>query len=99
MPTHLAGFNLQYTTHSSNNGNFWEMDDLPNGLHLTGYTFNTNEFHPAGYFADRAIQFHGAFGFTYDCDAALYRRQAIFKNALIGDAHWHRAKLAPLLFD
>ncbi len=49
--------------------------------------------------ADRAIQFHGAFGFTHDCDAQLYRRQAIFKAALIGDAAHHRAKLASLLFD
>ncbi len=49
--------------------------------------------------ADRAIQFHGAFGFTHDCDAQLYRRQAIFKGALNGDAAWHRAKLSDLLFD
>jgi len=49
--------------------------------------------------ADRAIQFHGAFGFTHDCDAQLYRRQAIFKGALIGDADYHRDKLSGLLFD
>ena len=49
--------------------------------------------------ADRAIQFHGAFGFTHDCDAQLYRRQAIFKGALNGDAAWHRDKLSNLLFD
>lgn len=48
--------------------------------------------------ADNAIQFHGAFGFTYDCDAQLYRRQAIFKGALMGDAAYHRAKLSALLF-
>lgn len=49
--------------------------------------------------ADRGIQFHGAFGFTHDCDAQLYRRQAIFKGALIGDAAYQRSKLAGLLFD
>jgi len=49
--------------------------------------------------ADNAIQFHGAFGFTYDCDAQLYRRQAIFKGALTGDAAYHRSKLSALLFD
>ena len=49
--------------------------------------------------ADRAIQFHGAFGFTHDCDAQLYRRQAIFKGAINGDAAWHRDKLSGLLFD
>lgn len=33
-------------------GNHWSMDALK-----AGYTFNTNEFHPAGYFSDRAMQF------------------------------------------
>lgn len=47
--------------------------------------------------ADRAIQFHGGFGFTHDCDAGLHRRAAIFQASQFGDAAWHRAKLAPLL--
>ncbi len=47
--------------------------------------------------ADRAIQFHGAFGFTHDCDAGLHRRAAIFHASQHGDAVWHRAKLADLL--
>jgi acyl-CoA dehydrogenase len=47
--------------------------------------------------ADRAIQFHGAFGFTHDCDAGLHRRAAIFHASQFGDAAWHRAKLADLL--
>jgi alkylation response protein AidB-like acyl-CoA dehydrogenase len=47
--------------------------------------------------ADRAIQFHGGFGFTYDCDAQLYRRRAIWHASQYGDAAWHKAKLADLL--
>jgi alkylation response protein AidB-like acyl-CoA dehydrogenase len=47
--------------------------------------------------ADRAIQFHGGFGFTHDCDAGLHRRAAIFFASQFGDAAWQRAKLAPLL--
>jgi hypothetical protein len=47
--------------------------------------------------ADRAIQFHGGFGFTHDCDAGLHRRAAIFHASQFGDAAWQRAKLAPLL--
>lgn len=47
--------------------------------------------------ADRAIQFHGGFGFTYDCDAQLYRRRAIWSAAQYGDGAWHRKKLASLL--
>ncbi|OXE35465.1 MAG: acyl-CoA dehydrogenase [Phenylobacterium zucineum] len=48
--------------------------------------------------SDRAIQFHGGFGFTYDCDAQLYRRRAIWHAANYGDAGFHKAKLAKLLF-
>ena len=48
--------------------------------------------------SDRAIQFHGGFGFTYDCDAQLYRRRAIWHAANYGDASFHKAKLAKLLF-
>ena len=47
--------------------------------------------------ADRSIQFHGGFGFTYDCDAQLYRRRAIFHASQYGDARYHKAKLADLL--
>lgn len=35
----------------------WAMPGLPPALDPVGYTFNTNEFHPAGYFADRAMEF------------------------------------------
>jgi alkylation response protein AidB-like acyl-CoA dehydrogenase len=47
--------------------------------------------------ADRAIQFHGGFGFTYDCDAQLYRRRAIWHASQYGDAAYHKEKLAGLL--
>lgn len=47
--------------------------------------------------ADRAIQFHGGFGFTYDCDAQLYRRRAIWHASQYGDAAYHKEKLADLL--
>ncbi len=47
--------------------------------------------------ADRGIQFHGGFGFTYDCDAQLYRRLGLWGEMRYGDAAWQRAKLAALL--
>ena len=49
------------------------------------------------YAADRSIQFHGGFGFTYDCDAQLYRRCAIFLASQYGDSRYHKQKLADLL--
>ncbi|MEZ5895871.1 MAG: acyl-CoA dehydrogenase family protein [Parvularculaceae bacterium] len=48
--------------------------------------------------ADRSIQFHGGFGFTYDCDAQLFRRRAIWHSSQYGDAAYQRARLAELLF-
>lgn len=44
--------------------------------------------------SDRAIQFHGGFGFTYDCDAQLYRRRGIWCEAQHGDAAYQRRQLA-----
>ena len=49
------------------------------------------------YAADRAIQFHGGFGFTYECDAQLYRRRALWCENQHGDALYHRRKLAELI--
>lgn len=48
--------------------------------------------------SDRAIQFHGGFGFTYDCDAQLFRRRGIWCEAQHGDSAYHRRKLADLIF-
>jgi alkylation response protein AidB-like acyl-CoA dehydrogenase len=47
--------------------------------------------------SDRAIQFHGGFGFTYDCDAQLFRRRGIWCEAQHGDAAWQRKRLASLI--
>ncbi len=48
--------------------------------------------------ADRAIQFHGGFGFTYECDAQLYRRRSIWCENMSGDSIYQRQKLAALIF-
>jgi len=51
------------------------------------------------YAADRAVQFHGGMGFTYECDAQLYIRRAQWARPQFGDAYHHRKRLAGLLFD
>jgi alkylation response protein AidB-like acyl-CoA dehydrogenase len=48
---------------------------------------------------DRAVQFHGGMGFTYECDAQLYIRRAQWSQQHFGDALHHRKRLAPLLLD
>ncbi|MFV0278518.1 MAG: acyl-CoA dehydrogenase family protein [Parahaliea sp.] len=48
---------------------------------------------------DRAVQFHGGMGFTYECDAQLYIRRAQWSRQQFGDALHHRKRLAALLLD
>ncbi|MBC7637280.1 MAG: acyl-CoA dehydrogenase, partial [Acetobacteraceae bacterium] len=49
------------------------------------------------YAGDRAVQFHGGFGFTWECDAQLFLRRAMWLQYWHGDAAHHRRKLADLL--
>ena len=46
---------------------------------------------------DRAIQFHGGFGFTYECDAQLFLRRALFGQYQFGDSAYHRGQLEAML--
>lgn len=48
---------------------------------------------------DRGIQFHGGMGFTYECDAQLYLRRALWMQHQYGDAQHQRLHLANLLLD
>jgi acyl-CoA dehydrogenase len=47
---------------------------------------------------DRAVQFHGAIGFTYECHAQLFFRHAQWCQASFGDSLHHRRALADLLW-
>jgi acyl-CoA dehydrogenase len=46
---------------------------------------------------DRAVQFHGGFGFTWECDAQLYLKRALANQYAFGDALHHRRHLAEAL--
>ncbi|MBD3649121.1 MAG: acyl-CoA dehydrogenase, partial [Pseudomonadales bacterium] len=48
---------------------------------------------------DRAIQFHGGFGFTWECDAQLYLRRALWCQYQFGDERHQRGLLESLLLD
>ena len=49
--------------------------------------------------ANACIQFHGGFGFTWECDSSLFIRRAAWSQQQFGDAMHHRKRLAPLLLD
>lgn len=51
------------------------------------------------YAGDRAVQFHGGMGFTWECDAQLYIRRAQWSRQQFADPLHHRKQLAHLLLD
>ena len=48
---------------------------------------------------DRSVQFHGGFGFTWECDSTLFIRRAQWAQQTHGGAIHHRKRLASLLLD
>lgn len=46
---------------------------------------------------DRAVQFHGGFGFTYECNAQLFLRRGLWLQYAFGDSAHHRRRLAERL--
>ena len=49
--------------------------------------------------ANRGVQLHGGFGFTWDCDVHFYMKRAMWSNATLGSPRHQRAQLARMLFD
>ncbi len=47
--------------------------------------------------ADRGVQFHGGYGFTWDCDAHFFFKRSLWSNATLGDSRHHRRHLADIL--
>ena len=58
---------------------------------------HANEVYP--FAASRAVQFHGGYGFTEDCDAHLYLRRAQCSRAAFGSSREHRAAIAAALLE
>ena len=48
---------------------------------------------------DRSVQFHGGFGFTWECDSTLFIRRAQWAQQMYGGKIHHRKRLASLLLD
>lgn len=42
----------------------------------------------------KAVQLHGGYGFTWDCDAHFYFKRALWSRAMLGDGAHHRRHLA-----
>ncbi len=70
-----------------------DLNELEIALRM-GKAQSSDSFVHAG---DRAVQFHGGFGFTYECDAQLYLRRALWIQAAYGDSAHHRRVLGELM--
>jgi alkylation response protein AidB-like acyl-CoA dehydrogenase len=51
-----------------------------------------SEVYPAA--VRKAVQLHGGYGFTWDCDAHFYFKRALWSRAMLGDGAHHRWFLA-----
>ncbi len=51
----------------------------------------------AAFSANRAVQFHGGIGFTWECFVHIFFKRQMHNQVLYGDATYHRARLADLL--
>jgi alkylation response protein AidB-like acyl-CoA dehydrogenase len=51
----------------------------------------------AAFSANRAVQFHGGIGFTWECYVHIFFKRQMHNQVLYGDAVYHRAKLAEML--
>lgn len=47
----------------------------------------------------KGVQIHGGYGFTIDCAMHLYFKRALWGRATLGDATYHRRRLAAALLD
>jgi len=47
--------------------------------------------------ADASLQVHGGIGFTWEHDLHLWLKRATVDAATLGDAHWHRERVAELV--
>ncbi|MBA6412006.1 acyl-CoA/acyl-ACP dehydrogenase [Parahaliea sp. F7430] len=52
----------------------------------------------AGFASSRSVQYHGGIGFTWECFVHLYFKRQKHSQALWGDASWHRARMAEIVF-
>lgn len=74
-----------------------DADEAPESIETALRMAKTEASDSFAFAGDRAVQFHGGFGFTWECDAQLYLRRALWSQYSYGDAIHHRRYLAEAL--
>jgi alkylation response protein AidB-like acyl-CoA dehydrogenase len=72
----------------------WEHSDQPSVDAAVVKAWCTDAYNAV---VAETIQLHGGVGFTWEHDAHLYFRRARYDAAFLGDATYHRARIAALL--
>jgi alkylation response protein AidB-like acyl-CoA dehydrogenase len=73
------------------------LDSTPESAELPARMAKAAAGDALSFAVDRGVQFHGGFGFTWDCDAHLYFKRSLWSSATLGDAHHHRKHVASAL--
>jgi len=73
------------------------IDDEPESAMKFARMANAMGSDVASFCSNRAIQFHGGIGFTWECYLHLYTKRQKHNQVMYGDSKYQRAKLAELL--
>jgi alkylation response protein AidB-like acyl-CoA dehydrogenase len=75
----------------------WAADAEPESLPLAASMAKAYASDAGWRVADDSLQVHGGIGFTWEHDLHLWLKRAKADAAMLGDAHWHRERVAELV--
>jgi alkylation response protein AidB-like acyl-CoA dehydrogenase len=75
----------------------WAADAEPDELPLAASMAKAYASDSGWRVADASLQVHGGIGFTWEHDLHLWLKRARADAAILGDAHWHRERVADLV--
>ncbi len=76
----------------------WALDAEPESAQRAAATAKIYTSDASREVANRGVQVHGGIGFTWEHDLQLFYKRSKASEILFGDAGYHRARLADLVF-
>jgi alkylation response protein AidB-like acyl-CoA dehydrogenase len=77
----------------------WAADNEPETAPLAASMAKAYASDAACKVTGASLQVHGGIGFTWEHDLHLYLKRARCAAAYLGDPHWHRRRVASIVFD
>lgn len=75
------------------------LDSIPDQAEIPARMAKAAATAALSFAADRGVQLHGGYGFTWDCDAHFFVKRALWTAATLGDPAHHRAHLGRYLME